>query len=76
MIDLNLIAEIVNKFGDHQHPVASSSNLQFFETPYVTQCVNKALASGRLSETGMTMAKKWLDPDYKPKPKRKTLVYP
>jgi hypothetical protein len=74
MPNLDLIAQIINKFGDHEHPEASASNLIFFETPYVTACIQKALASGRLSEAGMAEAKRWLDPGYKPKAKRKTLV--
>ncbi len=77
MNDLNLIVQIVNKFGDHAHPEATVSNLVFFETPYIQTCIKKALASGRLSEAGMEAAKHFLDPNRPTGRKRKpkTLVH-
>lgn len=71
-----LIVQIVNKFGDHSHPEATANNLIFFEAPYVTACVKKALASGRLSNKGILEAKRWLDPE-RPlkKPKHKSCYY-
>lgn len=75
-MNLSVIVQIVNKFGDHEHPEASVSNLIFFETSYVTACVKKALTSGRLSEAGIDEAKRWLDPKRPAKkPKPKTLVF-
>ena len=74
MKDPTIIVGIINRFGDHDHPEATVSNLIFFETPYIQQVLKKALASGRLSEAGMEAAKQWLDPDRPIKKKRKPRV--
>lgn len=61
-VNIELIVRVVNQFGDHSHPEATTSNLIFFEAPYVNECVKRALASGRLSNEGILEAKYWLDP--------------
>lgn len=74
MIDIHAIVKIVNLYGDGKHTIATPATLQFFEAPYVNGCVQRALAGGRLSEADLATAKQWLNPQWKPKAKPKTLV--
>ena len=74
MTDINVIVKLVNLYGDAKHVIATPATLPFFEAAYVTSCVKGALASGRLSEYEMGAAKQWLDPQWVPKAKPKTLV--
>lgn len=55
-----LITSCINKFGKGQHPEASAANINFFAQDYINQCVEKALKSGRLSNLGITEARKYL----------------
>lgn len=75
MTDINVIVKLVNQYDDGKHTIATPGTLQFFESCYVNECVRRGLAAGRLSEAEMKAAKKWLDPEYEPKPKPKTLVH-
>lgn len=34
-----LIAKAINTFGDHAHPMASATNLDYFDITYLMQCL-------------------------------------
>ena len=73
MIDLKVIVKLVNQYSDHSHVVATSSNLKFFEAPYINECLRRGLASGRMSNLEIETAKRWLEPSWEP-PKRPAKV--
>jgi len=42
--DKTFIADIINAFGDGQHPFVTKDNLEYGTPNYVRQCMDKALA--------------------------------
>ncbi len=48
----DLVASVINQFGKGGHPYAEESTLEYFETEYVLECLNKAHRSGKLNQNG------------------------
>jgi hypothetical protein len=40
----------INKFGDNDHPAATTENLKFFAAEYVRDCCNKVAGSAHTRE--------------------------
>lgn len=50
----------INEFGDGQHPMADEESLPHFVDDYVTKCVRKAVASGKIDDHAVELANEWL----------------
>jgi len=51
----------INNFGTGEHPVATAQNLDFFEAPYVRECLGRVIDSERVTEAGKDAARAALE---------------
>jgi hypothetical protein len=56
----DFLCHVINRYGTGQHPWAKPNDLQKFQPNYVRGCVERALASGNLSDAGRKLAQDYL----------------
>jgi len=56
----HFVCYAINYFGSGQHPMAEPKNLGGFNYEYARQCVEKAVASKRLTDEGLAVARELL----------------
>ena len=59
----DFLCHVINKYGTDQHPSAKPNGLLNFQPDYVRECVERALASGNLSEAARKLDQEYLAPD-------------
>jgi len=59
----DFLCHVINKYGTEQHPWAQPNGLLNFQRDYVRECVERALASGNLSDSARKLAQEYLAQD-------------
>jgi hypothetical protein len=59
----DFLCHVINRYGTNQHSWAQPNRLQNFQPNYVRECVERALASGNLSDGGRKLAEEYLAQD-------------
>jgi hypothetical protein len=56
----DFLCHVINKYGSDQHPWAKPNGLLNFQPDYIRECVERALKSGNLSDSGCKLAQDYL----------------